>query len=463
MLFFFLLGLLPAAGGENGRKTGAGTPLDRYVSKADPSYAHEVLLEKKGPGFTFFVLGLTSQTWRSEKDVDRPRWVHHLNVIIPEKVGSDIGLLAISGGSNGREPREEWREEYAQFALLTGTVVTELREVPNQPLRYGGEQEGRKEDASIAYTWDRYLRSGDEEWPLQLPMTKSAVKAMDAVSEFAASARAGGHAVERFVVAGASKRGWTTWLTAAVDKRVVAIAPIVIDMLNVEESFEHHYRAYGFFAPAVSDYEEMQIMDWMGSKEYGALLKMVEPFEYRERFTMPKYIVNATGDQFFLPDSHRFYFEELPGEKFVRYVPNADHSLRETDAWQGLLSWYQAVVAERERPVFSWSVTENGEIRVEVEEKPLEVKLWRATNPEARDFRVATIGRSWKASILPPAEAGPWAYIAKVEEPPRGFTAFLVELKFRGPSTLPLIFSTGVAVLPDRLPFEPYVAKEIKR
>ena len=99
----------------------------------------------------------------------------------------------------------------------------------------------------IAYTWDKFLRTGDERWPARLPMTKAVVRAMDAMTAFCASAGGRRRAtVDRFVVAGASKRGWTTWTTAAVDPRVVAIAPIVIDVLNVEPSFEHHYRAYGF-------------------------------------------------------------------------------------------------------------------------------------------------------------------------------------------------------------------------
>src|SRR5439155_1099241 len=83
---------------------------------------------------------------------------------------------------------------------------------------------------------------------LRLPMTKSVVRAMDTVTAFCRSAAGGGIDVDRFVIGGASKRGWTAWTAAAVDQRVVAVAPVVIDLLNVEKSFEHHYRAYGFWA-----------------------------------------------------------------------------------------------------------------------------------------------------------------------------------------------------------------------
>ena len=52
---------------------------------------------------------------------------------------------------------------------------------------------------------------------------------MDAVTEFAGQKN---YKVEKFMVAGASKRGWTTWTTAAVDKRVFAAVPIVMVSLN---------------------------------------------------------------------------------------------------------------------------------------------------------------------------------------------------------------------------------------
>ena len=103
-----------------------------------------------------------------------------------------------------------------------------------------GETKGRTEDALIAYTWDKFLRTGDSRWPARLPMTKAAVRAMDTVTAFCGSPEGGKIKVDGFVVAGGSKRGWTTWTTAAVDKRVVAIIPCVIDLLNIEPSMLHH-------------------------------------------------------------------------------------------------------------------------------------------------------------------------------------------------------------------------------
>src|SRR5205807_8803632 len=108
-------------------------------------------------------------------------------------------------------------------ALATNTIASELRGVPNEPVTFAGEAKLRSEDAIIAYTRDKYLRTGDDTWPLRLPMTKSAVRAMDTIGAFCRSTAGGGVTVDKFVVSGGSKRGWTTWTTAAVDKRVIAI------------------------------------------------------------------------------------------------------------------------------------------------------------------------------------------------------------------------------------------------
>ena len=136
--------------------------------------------------------------------------------------------------------------------------------------------------------------------------------------------------------------------------------PAVIDVLNMRPSMIHHYRAYGFWAPAVGDYVTHGIMDRMGDPRFDKLLALVEPYSYRDRLTIPKFIINASGDQFFLPDSWQFYFDDLKGEKYLRYVPNADHSLKDTNAPTSLLAFYGAIVKGVARPKFDWSAGKDG-------------------------------------------------------------------------------------------------------
>jgi PhoPQ-activated pathogenicity-related protein len=389
--------------------------------------------------------------------VDRPEWRHWLTIIKPATVKHATGLLFITGGSVQSKPPAQAPANLTSIAVETGTVVAELRMVPNQPITFAGETKGRDEDSLIAYTWDKFLKGGDDQWPARLPMTKSAVRAMDTVTAFCATKAAGNVQVDRFVVSGASKRGWTTWTTAAVDKRVVAIIPLVIDVLNLEPSFQHHWQAYGFFAPAVHDYVDMKITEWTGTPEYRRLLAIEDPYSYRDRLTMPKYLVNATGDQFFLPDSSQFYFEDLKGEKYLRYVPNSEHSMRGTDAAQNLQAFYESFLEGAARPKITWRMEKDGAIHVKASGEPTAVKLWQASNPKARDFRVEAIGRVWKDTDLQPVKKGEW--LARVAAPETGWTAFFVEFTYPGSAKNPLKFTTSVRVTPDRLPFPRYAPK----
>ncbi|SEF11433.1 PhoPQ-activated pathogenicity-related protein [Rhizobiales bacterium GAS191] len=341
------------------------TALDRYVALPDRNYRYDLIDTIVGDGCTGYVLEMTSQQWRSADEIDRPIWTHWLTIIEPREVKTRTGVLVISGGSNRSKPPGRINPLAALLATTTGSVISELRMVPNQPLTFAGETRQRSEDAITAYSWDKFLRTGDDGWPLRLPMTKSAVRAMDTITAFCGSAQGGSLVVDRFVVAGASKRGWTAWTTAAVDKRVVAVVPVVIDLLNIEPSFDHHYRAYGNWAPAVHEYEEMGIMDRAHTPQFRTLMQIEDPYSYRDRVTMPKFIVNSTGDEFFLPDSSQFYFDGLLGEKYLRYVPNTDHSLRDKaiDAGESVLAFYESILSGASRPEFSWRYEDDGSIR----------------------------------------------------------------------------------------------------
>lgn len=430
-----------------------GTVLETYVAAPDTNYNFRLVEAMRGEGYTTYLVEMTSQAWLTTNEVDRPVWKHWLSIIRPDRAESSKALLIIGGGSNGGRAPKAADPTFGQIAIATKSIAAELRMVPNQPLIFAGESQGRKEDSLIAYTWDKYLRTGDPKWPARLPMTKAVVRAMDTISAFWRTNSGGGAPVDGFVLAGASKRGWTTWSAAAVDKRVVAIIPCVIDFLNIEPSMLHHYAAYGSWSPAIQDYTAFRIMDWTGTPEFRALMKIEDPYEYRSRFTMPKFIINACDDQFFLPDSSQFYFEDLPGVKYLRYVPNADHSLRGSDALQSLAVCYQAVIRNLPLPRFSWKLEPDGSIRVQTHDKPVKALLWQATNTEARDFRIEVLGPKWESSELNPDAAG--VYVAKVPEPLKGWTAFMVELSFPSGKGLPdYKFTTQVRVVPEVLPYK---------
>jgi len=427
------------------------TALDRYVAAPDPAYKWELVNTIPGEGYTTYVIDLTSQQYLTAAEVDHPIWKHWLTIVKPDTVKSNIGFLFITGGHIGGKAPAKPDPMLVSLASATGSVASTLEDVPNEPVTFAGETKPRTEDGIIAYTWDKYLRTGDEKWPLRLPMTKAAIRAMDTVTAFCKSDKAGKVDVEKFFVAGGSKRGWTTWTTAATDKRVVAITPFVIDLLNIEKSFEHHYRAYGFWAPAVHDYEQMHIMDWTGTPQYHALMQIEEPYSYRDRLTMPKYIVNDTGDQFFLPDSSQFYFDDLKGEKHLRYIPNTDHSLKGSDARESMQAFYEMVLSGTPRPKYSWKFEKDGSIRVQTTTQPTEVKLWQATDPNARDFRLEKVGPIWTSTVLEEKDKG--LYVAKVDKPEKGWTAFFIEMTYPGIGKYPMKITTGVRVTPDTLPF----------
>ncbi len=426
------------------------TALDRYVQKKDETYSWKVVNTVEGAASKTLVVHLRSQTWRTKADVDRTVWEHWVTVIVPAKVAHKTAFLMIGGGGNDSDMPQRADALTAQVAQATGAVVAELKMVPNQPLVFHGDGVPRKEDDLIGYTWDQYLKTGDETWPARLPMVKSAVRAMDCIQELLASEAGGGNKIEKFVVAGGSKRGWTTWMTAAVDKRVEAIIPIVIDVLNVEKFSRHHAEAYGFWAEAVGNYYQHNLLQRTGEPALDKLMRIEDPYFYRKRFTMPKFVLNASGDQFFNPDSSQFYYSDLPGEKLLRYVPNADHGLGGTDAVSSVAAYFQMILSGKARPRYSWNYEMDGSIRVKTKDAPKQVLLWQANNPKARDFRLKTIGKAYTSTDLPAEPDG--SYVGKIIDPTAGWTAFFVELVYDTGSTLPLKVTTAVRVLPDILP-----------
>jgi len=427
------------------------TALDDYVSKPDSTYSWSTENTVQTGPLKTSVVRLKTQTWRTEKDVDRPVWEHWLVITVPEKVTSDRVFLLIGGGSHDSKMPTGPDAITGAIAQSTGGIVAELKNVPNQPLVFHQDGQPRTEDDLIGYAWSQFLETGDATWLPRLPMVKSAVRAMDCITEFAASEAGGKHKVTKFVVGGGSKRGWTTWMTGAADNRVEAVVPIVIDVVNVENSLRHHAEAYGFWSAAIGNYYQHKILQRFDHPRMKDLYSIEDPYFFRDRLTMPKYIVNGSGDQFFLPDSSQFYYDDLKGEKIIRYVPNADHGLKNTDAVQSIATFYNMVATGKPRPEYSWTFEKDGTIRVVTKSKPKKVLAWSANNPKARDFRLMTIGPAFTSQELSSTSEG--VYVAPKAESRPGWTASFVELTYDVGGPFPLVVTTAVKVTPDDLPF----------
>ena len=448
------------------------TLLDEYTAQRDDAFGWKVVRSYAGGGtrrgLVGFAIDLTSQRWREAGEVDYPEWTHMMQVVVPDVVLHDTALLLVGGGQRQAGPPARLQEELWDIARATGTVVVALPNVPNQPLSLP-EPDGtlgdiRFEDDLLAESWVIAKRTGDPSWVIHLAMVESVVAAMDAVQQFARSEEGGGHELTGFFVAGGSKRGWTSWLTAAVDDRVRGIVPMVIDTLNLPATMRHHYGAYGFFAPAIGDYAGRSLMQDLDTPEGLMLRQIVDPYLFRDRLGMPKFILNTSGDEYFLPDTTRYWIDDLPGTTRLRILPNWDHAIdRNADAIWSALGFYLATLNGIELPELEIEVVEDSDdavewmVKVQTPDDRVRLRrlaLWQATNPEARDFREEVVGKPFGIEVLAHGEGieEDATYRIRVEKPEAGYTAFLVEQRYLVEGQqFPLVFTTQVRVLPDVL------------
>jgi PhoPQ-activated pathogenicity-related protein len=223
-------------------------------------------------GWTGHILNVTSQKWLTPADFAGPYghiWWHQVVVITPDAgvVYPDAAALWITGNDNDGagtpDPSDEDILVCASLAVTVGTSCSVLYQIPNAPLIFTAdpERKSRSEDAAVAFTWQQFMlyHQDQPEWILYYPMAKAGIKAMDATTQFLHQTK--GQNITRWVTAGASKRGATTWLTGAVDDRIIGIVPIVFDVLNFRDGVQHMWRTLGnwTFAFTVRKNESMRL------------------------------------------------------------------------------------------------------------------------------------------------------------------------------------------------------------
>jgi PhoPQ-activated pathogenicity-related protein len=265
---------------------------------------------------------------------------------------------------------------------------------------------------------------------------------MDASS--AAAASEWGSPLERFTVTGGSKRGWATWLTAAVEPRVTAIAPIVIDALNMRLHFPHQTEVWGAPSEAIRPYTDLHLTDILGSDAGEPLRQIVDPYSYRTALTQPKLIVLATNDEYFPLDSANLYWDGLPAPKYLLYVPNEPHEISHMAPFvRGLRALHAATDRGPPLPRLEWEYRwEDSELTLCVRSAQpgaLRLRLWRARSDD-RDFRDAT----WTTTV----EAKTATARFVLPRPASGYVAAFVEAGF-GHALKAFALSTNMAVLPS--------------
>lgn len=406
--------------------------LSDYVRKPDDSFAWKQTEQRDVDGFTTTKLEMTSQTWRGHV------WQHQVLVVRPPNLrNKDIAFLFITGDGDVSKLFNLLKT----LAERGGAIATAVNRVPNQPL-----YNGRMEDALIAYTFNEYLKSGDREWPLLFPMAKSAVRAMDVVQAYASEG--GGTKPVRFVVSGASKRGWTTWLAAAADARVAGIAPMVIDMLNMKAQTKWAQQVYGKQSQQIHDYTDLNLIDRMDDPRMVELRSWVDPYSYRSRYTLPKLLLLGTNDPYWTVDSLRHYWNELPEPKLIFQTPNAGHDLAGgREATQTMAAFFQMIADREKLPKISWTRTAEDSPSLEMTVTPAakSFHLWTATSPD-RDLR----NDRW-SSVEVPSNPGRKAVVT-VERPAEGFQAYLMEAELTTKTGHTYKLSTEARVTPDTAP-----------
>lgn len=404
-------------------------PLKDYVSAPDSSYSWKATGEKSKNGFTLTYLELTSQTWREIV------WKHKMLVVRPPVVRNPDILLVHVGGSRDAE---YLLPVYENISARSGAMVAVVTQVPNQPLF-----EKFNEDQLVAYTFLRYKETGDPTWPLLYPMTKAVVRSMDAIQEWSAQTQE--KKIERFVLTGLSKRGWTLWLAATLDSRIAGIIPMTFDALNMPAQIKAMRKAYGKISHELRYFEQVRFLDEQLSKRMARLQTWVDPYTYRSVYTVPKLLLNSTNDPLWLVDSLRHYWPGLPEPKLVHYAMNMGHALKDASLTIETMTWFYECLATRTPlTTLTWDFHINNSsatVSVTASSRARSFHLWSAVSND-RDFR----DDHW--SSVPLSSNGMTAH-AVVNASTGAFRAFMIEGRFQDAHGHAYRLSTEPRVLPD--------------
>lgn len=245
---------------------------------------------------------------------------------------SEAVILYITGGA----PNAEDIADANGMARRSGLTTAMLFDMPNQPLF------DLEEDALIAYTFSQHLETGEADWPLLFPMTRSVLRAMDALSEWSEGR------IKRFVLMGESKRAWTAWMAAATgDARIAGVVATVFDNLNLPAQMARQLDVWGRYSPEIHDYTDLGLQEKSDTSRGRVLSRMVDPYSYLRLVRARVLQVHGANDPYWLANAREAYAGALPEDALLLTLPNESHVFGDKTSYFESAGTFAAAVASK--------------------------------------------------------------------------------------------------------------------
>eukprot|EP01059_Diplonema_ambulator_P000103 TRINITY_DN10088_c0_g1_i1.p1 TRINITY_DN10088_c0_g1~~TRINITY_DN10088_c0_g1_i1.p1 ORF type:complete len:509 (+),score=198.80 TRINITY_DN10088_c0_g1_i1:51-1577(+) len=480
-----------------------GTPLDDYLNNDDGEFkwydtGARITTDLGGTGY---VLNVTSQKWLDETKAvgpDGALWTHQVVVVVPrhQRIFDRAAIYNTGGCNENPSVPKATDEDILVTDILaegTGAITVAVFQIPNCHIVYPSDpsHSRRSEDAMIAWAWRQYLlgNATEPEWLPRLPMAKGVMKAMQAVQEY--TLQKGMANIQGWVVAGASKRGWTTWAvgmaTCPSCPNIVGIVPLVPIVPALLKDLHHMWQCYGGWTFAFNDYYNANITDYFDTYAFAQLLQVVDPVNYLDRLArIPKYVLVSSDDEFMMMEWTSIWWDQMTGEKHLTIVDNSEHSLITglPEVLTSVTAFISSVFTGGKRPTMTSVLdTTQGTITVTIPpaEQVKRVTMWKADtiSTKMRDFRWARkadnvtgecrfpeiplanpifgqgncfVPIEWHSTNLTSSNG---VYTASVAKREKGWTGFYIEAVFPSDTGLEVNYqltSPGM-VWPDTYPF----------
>lgn len=318
-------------------------------------------------------------------------WRHQLLIQRPKKPATDAVGKSVDGAIlyvTGDGPRPGDELELSLLSNASGLTIAMLFDIPNQPLALpntdGTASEPKREDELIAETFARNIEDGGKTPPLLFPMTRAAMRAMDAVQKETG--------LDRFVVIGASKRGWTTWLAGTTgDPRIRGIAPMVYDNLNLPAQMRGQIAAWGQYSEMIEAYTALGLQAKLETPAGQALSASVDPYSRLAGLKAPVLVVNGTNDRYWPVDAVKSYWPAIRTPKWLLEIPNNPHGLNDRTRLVATIGAFARRALGGSVTTARWTFkNDHGKARFAVAglKGVRRTDIWMATAP-SRDFRDA--------------------------------------------------------------------------